>query len=450
MTRSSTLPLALALVTGCVLTDPLGEGTGVADDDDATDATASASESGGDDDASDDTSAGDSSGADESGSADSSDGSTSDTDGDALPSAIAIDLAVGRLHSCALVDDGSVRCWGYADFGQLGNGAPLDDAAYRVPVAVEGLDDGVTAISSRFDHTCALTNLGAVRCWGANGNGQLGDGTTADSALPVAVAGLSGVTAIEAGVDHTCAIDDAGGVLCWGKNDYGQLGDGTIEDKSAPVAVVGLDSGVVAIAAGRWHTCAVTDAGAVSCWGGDTFGELGDGEPLAASPTPVPVSGLDSGVVDVAASDGITCVVTDVGAARCWGRNGDGQLGNGESGTSVESHVPTDVVGLDAGVTSISPGYGYTCATVAGAAMCWGDNFELTLGNGEGPGFESDVPVDVVGLARGTASIGGCSTHTCALMVDGAVKCWGGNDGGELGDGTDESSAVPVDVISLP
>lgn len=443
MTRSCLL--ALALTSGCVLTDPLGESTATAADD-GTDDGPSVTESVDDDGTSAGVDSSDTSGADSTTWPDPT-VDTTDTEGNGLPSATAIDLAVGRLHSCALVDDGSVRCWGYADHGQLGNGAPLDDAAFRVPVEVVGLS-GVTAISSRFDHTCALAADGGVLCWGANGNGQLGDGTTADSALPVAVAGLAGIVAIDTGVDHSCAIDDAGGVWCWGKNDYGQLGDGTIDDASAPVSVAGISSGAVAIAAGRWHTCAVTDAGAVACWGGDTYGELGDGEPLAASPTPVTI--LDAGVVDVAAGDSTTCVITDVGAARCWGKNDDGQLGNGESGTLVESHVPTDVVGLASGVTSISPGYGYTCAVADGAAKCWGDNLELTLGNGEGPGFQSAVPVDVVGLARGTATIGGCSTHTCARTLDGAVKCWGGNDGGELGDGTDASSAVPVDVVSLP
>jgi len=438
------------LLSGCVLADPDDAVPGGDDGSLSASASASASESGVDDPASTDD-RGETDDGSDTGSIDTS-ATESGTDGgsDALPSAVAIAIATGRLHSCALTSAGDVRCWGYADYGQLGNGAPLDDVAFPIPVEVTGLDAGVTAISSHFDHTCAITRAGDALCWGANGNGQLGDGSTSHSAVPVAVTGLAGIVQIDAGVDHTCAITDGGAAHCWGKNDYGQLGDGSTTDSATPVAVMGLAADVVAIAAGRYHSCAVTGAGAVQCWGGDTYGELGDGDPLAASPTPVAVVGLDSGVVDVAASDSITCVITTAGAARCWGKNGDGQLGNGESGTLVESHVPTDVVGLDTGVTAISPGYGYACAVATGSVLCWGDNLDGALGNGEGPGFETPVPVGVVGLGEGGAEVGACSGHTCALTTDGAVRCWGNNGGGELGDGTDVSSNVPVDVVSLP
>lgn len=367
---------------------------------------------------------------------------------DALDSAVATMIATGRLHSCALIEDGTVRCWGYAELGQLGNGAPLDTLAFDVPVEVMDLE-GVTAISSFSDHTCALDDAGAVWCWGDNAFGQLGDGTTSPSNVPLRVPGLTGVDLVAAGWEHNCAVLADGGAVCWGKNDYGQLGNDSNVDSSTPVAVSGL-ADVISIAAGRYHSCAVTGDGAAWCWGGDTFGELGDDEALSASYVPVGVAGLGSGVRHIAAGDSVGCAITDTGAARCWGVNNAGQLGNGESGSFVESHTPVGVVGLDSGVTSISPGFGYTCAVVDGAAQCWGSNYNGELGVGEDAGFVTATPVGVVGLGSGAAAIGACSSHACALTTSGEVRCWGNNDGGALGDGTLDSSNVPVAVVSLP
>ena len=147
----------------------------------------------------------------------------------------------------------------------------------------------ITAIDAGGDHTCALTAGGGVKCWGANRYGQLGDGTTTDSTTPVNVAGLSsGVAAIDAWVEHTCALTTGGGVKCWGYNEYGQLGDGTTMDSSTPVDVVELLSRVAAIAAGGYHTCALTTGGGVKCWGQDDYGQLGLGTSIQ-SPTPVEV-----------------------------------------------------------------------------------------------------------------------------------------------------------------
>jgi alpha-tubulin suppressor-like RCC1 family protein len=451
------LALCIALVPGCVLTPDSDDDAGSSATD-ADDGSTPGSTAGSSDDAptSSDASASatapategdDSSGnADDETSSTDGDDSGTDTTGDGLPSAVAIDLAVGRLHSCALTDAGAVRCWGYSNVGQLGNGAALDDVAVSTPVEVIGLDAPVVAIDTWSDHTCALTDAGAALCWGANDYGQLGDGTTTTSSSPVAVAGA--FTAISAGAAHTCAITQSGGAQCWGHNDYGQLGDGTTDDAGAPLPVVGL-TGVVAISAGRDHTCAVTNDGALHCWGGDTYGELGNGEPLSASHAPITVD-VGADAIDVDAGDNDTCAITSTGAALCWGKNADGQLGNGESGTQVMSSTPQAVVGLDAGVTSISAGYGYTCAVASAAMLCWGDNYDGALGNGEGPGYESPVPIAVSGLGSGAAQIGACSGHACGRTDAGAVWCWGTNDSGALGDGTTDASTVPVEVISLP
>ena len=185
---------------------------------------------------------------------------------------------------------------------------------------------GASKIAAGGNHTCALTSAGAVQCWGFNSNGQLGDGTTTNRLMPTAVSGLtSGVTAIAAGSSHTCALTSAGAVQCWGNNGDGQLGDNTITQRLVPTAVPSLTSGVTAIAAGQLHTCALTSAGAVQCWGDNFYGQLGDNT-FTQRLVPTAVSGLTSGVTAIAAGDSHTCALTSGGAVQCWGDNGFGQL----------------------------------------------------------------------------------------------------------------------------
>ena len=231
---------------------------------------------------------------------------------------------------------GGVKCWGYNGDGQLGNGTTTDS---NVPVDVSGLASGVAAIAVGEYHTCALTSGGGVKCWGRNDHGQLGIGTTTNFRVPVDVSGLgSDVSAIAAGGGHTCALMSGGGVKCWGSNDLGEVSNGTT-DSNVPVDVSGLASGVSAIAAGYVRTCALTSGGGVKCWGDNSFGGLGNGT-TTASNVPVDVSGLASGVTAISAGGEHTCALTSGGAVKCWGSNYAGQLGNG---TTTDSSVPVDV-----------------------------------------------------------------------------------------------------------
>jgi alpha-tubulin suppressor-like RCC1 family protein len=298
----------------------------------------------------------------------------------------------GGAHTCAITQVGGLKCWGYNQNGQLGNST--SDNYTNTPVNVWKLSSGVMAGTAGSEHTCALAQDGGVKCWGDNWYGQLGNGTRIDKNTPVDVLGLtSGVVAVSAGGGHTCAVTDLGGVKCWGYNKYGQLGNGTYNNSSTAVDVLGLTSGAVAVSAGGGHTCAVTDLGGVKCWGNNKYGQLGNGI-YTDSPTAVDVLGLTSGVVAVSAGNYHTCALTSIGEVKCWGYNYYGQLGNGSYN---DSSTPVDVLGLTSGVVAVSAGGKHTCVlTDGGGVECWGYNYYGQLGNGE-IGYQTTAG-DVVGL----------------------------------------------------
>jgi alpha-tubulin suppressor-like RCC1 family protein len=261
-------------------------------------------------------------------------------------------------------------------------------------VDVSNLGSGVAAISAGSAYTCALTSAGGVKCWGRNNQGQLGDGTTTDRDEPADVPGLtSGVAAVAAGTSHTCAITTAGGLKCWGLNSQGQLGDGTNTGRTTPVDASGLSSGVTAVAPGNFHTCAVVEGG-VKCWGFNNYGQLGDGTTTRRFTPVIDVLGLTSGVAAVAAGGSHSCALTSAGAVKCWGRNRTGQLGDG---TSTGRLSPVDASGLTSGVDAIAAGWAHTCAvTTAGGVTCWGENSDGQLG--DGTATDRTAPADVLGL----------------------------------------------------
>jgi len=439
-----------------------------------------------------------------------------------------IAMTAGYDHTCALVatpdheaTSGGLECWGDNTSGQLGNGTR---ASRPIPGFVIGLDSPIRAVTAGGRHTCGLNaprgheaTSGWIKCWGDNTYGQLGDSTTISHTTPVDVIGLtSGVIAMTAGEGHTCALmgppsnalyGSSGGVKCWGDNTYGQLGDGTTTNRTTPVDVYGLNIGVIAVIAGRYHTCALMVFDRLMCWGDNRDGQLGDGTTINRT-TPVDVIGLTDGGAHLTAMTAVTaghyhtCVMitspaypTIFGGIKCWGDNTYGQLGDG---TTISRTTPVDVNGLNSGAIAMTAGAGHTCVlTPSGGLRCWGYNASGQLG--DGTTISRTTPVDVTGLTSGVIAVTAGGAHTCALtaqplngpskggpkhpfegvsrghgriraaqsqsllrghtpsgpyglgheMLSGGLQCWGDNQDGQLGDGTTTNRTTPVDVNGL-
>jgi alpha-tubulin suppressor-like RCC1 family protein len=360
----------------------------------------------------------------------------------------AISTGSTSLHNCAVVA-GGLQCWGSNQAGELGNGI-FSASSIAQPVIAAG--SGVTANAAGFYHNCVIINGGAD-CFGGNGDGELGNGTTTPSIAPMSVTGLgAGVTAIAAGGGyifdehaHTCAIV-SGGAQCWGANDDGQLGNGSTSSSSTPVAVTGLTTGATAIAVGgdsiySSTSCAVVNNGA-RCWGSNNYGQLGNGT-MAGSATAAAVAGLSTGVTGIAVGKSHACAIVN-GGVQCWGANFNGQLGNG---TLTNSSSPVAVSGLSSAVTAIAAGANHTCAIVSGGVQCWGYNLDGELGNGT-TAPSTIAPVAAIGLSSGVVAISAGYYHTCALLNGGAEKCWGSDQYGQLGDHRLLTALLPQTVVA--
>lgn len=300
----------------------------------------------------------------------------------------AVQISAFYYSSCALRRNGHIVCWGDDVYGQLGDGTQGRGNIRDVPVSVVGVQDA-TQVAAGGLTTCALRSGGRVACWGYNGSGTVGDGTNEERLAPTWVINLRRATQISAGSGFNCALRDSGRVSCWGFNLYGQLGLGNTTRSLSPVFVAFLRN-AVQVAAGYNHTCALRSNVRVACWGYNAVGQLGDGTTTDRL-TPVTVSHL-SDATQVAAGGDFTCAVRASGRVACWGSNNNGQLGDG---TTTDRSRPTTVRDiLDA--TQVALGLAHACALRADGrrVSCWGRNQEGQLG--DGTRTDSLRPVDVV------------------------------------------------------
>ncbi|MBU1410317.1 DUF4215 domain-containing protein [Myxococcota bacterium] len=291
--------------------------------------------------------------------------------------------------------------------------------------------------------TCAIKSDGSAWCWGFNGDGRLGDGTFTDRSRPVQVTGFAQGSTAAGGVFHSCAVKTTGAAFCWGQGSDGQLGNGGTNATANPVAVTSLSSGVLRVGAGGYHSCALKSDGSVWCWGRNAQGQLGDGTNVDRL-TPVQVTGI-SGATALSTSGNHTCVIDGGGGVRCWGSNQFGQLGDG---ATSDRNTPFSVSSLTSGVVSLGAGQFHTCAVKSdGSAWCWGYNLNGRLG--DGTVANRSTPVQVLGFSGGVATISAGGQQTCAVKTDGGAWCWGRNQYGQLGDGTTGDRYEPVAVTGL-
>jgi len=363
----------------------------------------------------------------------------------------AVAITTGYYHTCAILDDGSVSCWGNNGDGQLGDGTTTNRNTSAQTSSL-GADRTAVAITGGEYHTCAILDDGSVSCWGDNEYRQLGDGTTDDRLTPTQTSSLGTdrtAVAITAGAYHTCAILDDGSVSCWGSNWNGELGDGTTTQRNTPTQTssLGADRTAVAITAGDFHTCAILDDGSVSCWGANEYGRLGDGTTtLRNTPTQTSSLGADRTAVAITAGDSHTCAILDDGSVSCWGFNNGGRLGDG-TGTNRNTPTQTSSLGTDRTAVAINAGIYQTCAILDdGSVSCWGYNSDGQLGDGTNTLRNTPTQTSSLGTDRTAVAISAGGYHTCAILDDGYVSCWGGNGTGQLGDGTRIDRNTPTAI----
>ncbi|MBS1960685.1 MAG: choice-of-anchor D domain-containing protein [Bdellovibrionales bacterium] len=353
-------------------------------------------------------------------------------------------VQIGFTNVCALISDGTVKCWGESGMGENGDGTNTPRASASNAVTVTGLAGATALYGDGWQGYCAVRSDNSVMCWGLR-NRSKGDGGIASSnATATPLPSLSNVTQVTGTSSGNCALISDGTVKCWGSwASYEEAGHGFTSDYyvnvSTPTQVPGIAS-AVQIASASYTYCALISGGTVKCWGHGNVGQRGDGTWNDYDGTVYSTLGISTATQISGGSDTFCARLSD-GTVSCWGSGNMGQMGDGTTNNQV---TPQTVPGLT-GVTSVAVGkYGTVCAIVTGGAVkCWGYNAHGELGNGTTT--SSYVPVDVTGLTNATSLALG-QFHSCALISDGTIRCWGDNGYGQLGDGTFTQRTTPVNA----
>jgi alpha-tubulin suppressor-like RCC1 family protein len=367
-------------------------------------------------------------------------------------SAKAKKVVVGNGYTLALTTTGQVRAWGFKDHIGIAN----QTENVLIPAVIPGLESGVLDITTSYNTSCAVRGDGTVVCWGVNDLGEVGDGSMEDRATPTPVMGLTGAVSVSIGTNTACAVTTGGAVKCWGDNTNRKLNVMTPDPTNSnaydpsPVPLDTLPSGIKSVQVGDQHVCALTTTNTLKCWGDNLFGQCGNGDleittlPQAFGDALGNVVTL-SNVVDYAPSYRSTVAVLSTGAVKSWGTEEGGALGNNVDMTFNDQPTPLDVTGLSSGGTAVST----SCAVVSGAVRCWESN------PGDGTDDEPLTARTVTGITDAVQVSAG--SHSCAVTATGAVKCWGYNDNGELGKGTQGNDSTneakflaPVAVLGFP
>lgn len=353
--------------------------------------------------------------------------------------ALRAQTAVSRVHAmqratCARKGETEVKCWGLNSDSQLGV-SRVSTAVTAQPTQVQSLREPLRSFSAGLLHVCAVTRLGAVKCFGDNASGQLGVNSSSDSHTAISPAGLSeGVLWVASGETKSCAVLTNNSVRCWGAG------------KGLPEDVPGADTDVFLVAVGANHQCLLNADFGVQCWGSNDAGQLGTSLSVESVTMPLSVNGLSSGVVQVAAGHSHSCALLATGSVWCWGKNDDGQLGDG--GTENRS-LPVEITALGTDVTALSLAGGHSCALKqSGGVWCWGNNDKGQLG--DGTLASRTLPAEVLQLQPDNIALSAGNAHVCALDGKDRIQCWGEDRFGELGAAaTDGNNIAPVSIVDF-
>ncbi|HEX8391691.1 MAG TPA: hypothetical protein VF665_04960 [Longimicrobium sp.] len=352
-------------------------------------------------------------------------------------------VSAGENHTCALTRDGVPYCWGWNAFGQVGDNTNVNRT---IPVPVQmpaGVQFDTLALGGA--HGCGLTADGLAYCWGTNLFGGLGNGTQDQAFTPTPVAqGAVRFASLSLGNYHSCGLTSEGKAYCWGYNTDGEVGNNSTSHVLSPAAVQQGSEIFTSIRAGYFHTCALTTEGYALCWGTNTDGRVGNGNPAKAL-VPVPVQANGRRFSALTAGGSHSCGLSDEGQVWCWGSNSDGQLGTGASGTNQTAPAAVSQGAL--AFTTVEAGHSHTCAlTAEGAAYCWGRNLRMQMGNGGTAQVNAPGPVQQGSAVFASLSVGGY--HACATTASGPAYCWGAADQGRRGDGLVVSRSTPGPVAA--